>query len=183
MLKNKVLLHSCCGPCSTIVIETLSKNYDVTIFYYNPNIEPDIEYEKRKNEQIKFINEYNPNIKIILGDYENILYHQSITDYESYSEGSIRCYECYKLRLEKTAEYAFNNGYDAFETTLSVSPYKNSNWLLEIGRNLSNKYKITYLEGNYKKEDGYKKSIELAKKYNLYRQDYCGCLKSRNNDL
>ncbi len=182
-MKNRVLLHSCCGPCSTVVIQTLSKDYDVTVFYYNPNVEPYLEYEKRKEEQIRFIQEYNSNIKIIIEDYENDLYKETILEFKELKEKSIRCYHCFKLRMEKTALYASLNGYDAFDTTLSVSPHKSSKWVLEIGQELSKKYNIEYLEGNYKKNDGYKKSIEFSKQYDLYRQDYCGCLMSKNNNL
>lgn len=175
-MKSKILLHSCCGPCSTVVIEDLSKNYDVTVYYYNPNIEPFSEYEKRKEEQIRFINEYNKDIKVIIGDYKNDLYHEAISEYESLPEGSLRCYNCIKHRLENTVIYAKNNNYDLFDTTLSVSPHKNSNWIIKIGQELEEKYGIKYLGGNYKKANGYQKSIELAQKYHLYRQDYCGCL-------
>ncbi len=177
-MKNKLLLHSCCGPCSTIVIEQLIKEYDVTIFYYNPNVEPIVEYEKRKEEQVKFINEFNPNIKIIMQDYDNTEYQDAIKDYHNLGEKSLRCYECYKLRIFKTGKLAKELGFTHFETTLSVSPHKLSKWILELGLEAEKLFKIKYLAGNYKKNDGYKKSIELAKKYDLYRQEYCGCLMS-----
>jgi len=178
---KKLLLHSCCGPCSTVVIELLSKEYEITVFYYNPNIEPILEYEKRKAEQIRFIKEYNPNIKIIIGEYENAAYHNKIANYENLKEKSRRCFECMDLRISKTAKYAKDNGFDLFETTLSVSPHKNSEWIIEIAKKWAAEYNIEYINGNYKKNDGYKRSIELANKYELYRQNYCGCSMSLNN--
>lgn len=180
-MKKKLLLHSCCAPCSTIIIESLIDLYDITIFYYNPNIEPITEYNIRKNEQIRYLNELKQNIQIVIGDYENDYYHQKIANHEHLKENSQRCYECIDLRIQKTALYAKSNNYDCFDTTLSVSPHKNSNWINEIGKKYSLEYKIDYLNGNYKKNDGYKKSVELAKKHNLYRQNYCGCLVSSNN--
>lgn len=174
--KEKLLLHSCCGPCSSYVLEYLCKYFDITVLYYNPNIYPEDEYQKRLREQIKLINELNKNkIKEIDLPYN----HKEFTDYikghETDKEGGIRCHLCYKFRLEKTAGYAKENNFDYFSTTLTVSPYKDSQILNEIGSFLEKKYNIKYLYSDFKKKNGYKRSIELSKKYNLYRQNYCGC--------
>ena len=178
---KKLLLHSCCAPCSSHVIETLTPYFDITIIYYNPNIEPYEEYEKRKKEEIRFINEFphQNKIDIIDCDYDNDKYHTIIKGLESEREGGPRCFKCYYLRLEKCASEAKKGGYDYFGTTLTVSPYKNSQKLNEIGAELEEKYGIPYLYSDFKKKNGYKRSIELSKEYNLYRQDYCGCIYSR----
>ncbi len=174
--RPKLLLHSCCGPCSSYVITYLKDYFDITVLYYNPNIEPREEYEKRKAEQIRLIKELNlPNVKLKDIDYENEKYREVIVGHEKDKEGGDRCHICYNLRLEKCAEIAKNNGYDYFGTTLTVSPYKNAQLLNEIGEELEQKYQVKWLYSDFKKKDGYKKSIELSKEYNLYRQDYCGC--------
>lgn len=179
--KPSVLLHSCCAPCSSHVIATLTPYFDITILYYNPNIEPYEEYEKRKQEEIRFINEYpNQNKLTIMDcDHDNKLYHETIKGLEQEKEGGARCIKCYYLRLDKTAQIAKDKKYDYFATTLTVSPLKNSNKLNEIGEYLSKKYNIKYLFSDFKKKNGYKHSIELSKEYNLYRQDYCGCIYSK----
>ena len=177
LTSNKLLLHSCCGPCSTSVIERLKPYFDITILYYNPNIEPVEEYIKRKAEQIKLLKTLN--IKYYEIDYLNEEFKSKITGYESEPENGFRCHLCYELRLEKTAMIAKKEEFDYFGTTLTVSPYKNSKIINEIGMNLAKKYDIKYLISDFKKEEGYKRSIELSKKYNLYRQDYCGCLFGR----
>lgn len=176
-----VLLHSCCAPCSSHVISTLTPYFDITILYYNPNIEPFEEYEKRKQEEIRFINEFpNKNkLAIIDCDHENEIFHQTIKGLEKEKEGGARCIKCYYLRLDKTAQIAKENNFDYFATTLTVSPLKNSQKLNEIGEYLSQKYNINYLYSDFKKKEGYKHSIELSKEYNLYRQDYCGCIYSK----
>lgn len=174
--KEKLLLHSCCGPCSSYVLEYLCNYFDITVLYYNPNIYPFNEYEKRLHEQIKLINELNNNkIKEIDLPYDHDDFIKNIKGHENDKEGGIRCHLCYKFRLEKTAEYAKNNNYDYFSTTLTVSPYKDSQILNEIGAFLEKKYNIKYLYSDFKKKNGYKRSIELSKKYDLYRQNYCGC--------
>ena len=178
---NKLLLHSCCGPCSTAVIERLKDYFDITILYYNPNIEPKDEYIKRKEEQLKVLKEYNIKFKDI--DYLYEEYRKKVIGYEKEPENGARCLICYELRLEKTAILAKENSFDYFATTLTVSPYKNAKVINEIGLKLQDKYEIKYLLSDFKKEDGYKKSIELSKKYNLYRQDYCGCLFSKEKDI
>lgn len=180
----KVLLHSCCAPCSTQVISVLSDYFDITVFYYNPNIEPKEEYLKRKEEQINLLKKIKTKNKIdfLDCDYFNNEFKNIAIGYENCPEGGQRCHRCYYLRMEKTCKVAKENGYDYFCTTLSVSPYKNSNVLNEIGSTLEKKYNIKYLYSDFKKENGYKKSIEYSKKYNLYRQNYCGCSYSKNNE-
>jgi len=179
--KPRLLLHSCCAPCSTTVIETLKDYFDLTIIYYNPNIEPLDEYEKRKKEQLRIIKEYN--INFLDCDYDNELFHEMSKGLESVPEKGIRCHKCYRLRLEYTAKKALENNYEYFSTTLTVSPYKLSNVINEIGLDLQTKYNIKYLVSDFKKNEGYKKSIELSKKYNLYRQDYCGCIYSKRVNI
>ena len=177
----KILLHSCCAPCSSHVISVLTEYAEVTILYYNPNIEPKEEYEKRKEEEIRFINEFPSTNKldIIDCDYDNELFKEMSKGLEQEKEGGPRCIKCYYLRLEKTAQIAASLNYDYFATTLTVSPLKNSQKLNEIGLILQDKYNIKYLVSDFKKKEGYKHSIELAKEYNLYRQDYCGCIYSK----
>ena len=180
--KPTILLHSCCGPCSSYVITYLKDYFNITVLYYNPNIEPLEEYKKRKQEQIKLIKELNlPNLSILDVDYENDMYRNFIKGHEDDLEGGNRCHLCYELRLEKTALLAKENKFEYFGTTLTVSPYKNAKILNKIGESLSYKYDIKWLYSDFKKKDGYKKSILLSKEYNLYRQDYCGCLFSKNN--
>lgn len=178
----RLLLHSCCAPCSSYVLETLTPYFDITILYYNPNIEPFEEYLYRKEEEIRFIKEFPSinKIDIIDCDYDNELFHEIATNLENAKEGGPRCFKCYNLRLEKTAQIAASNNYDYFATTLTVSPYKNSQKLNEIGFYLEKKYYVKYLYSDFKKNNGYKRSIELSKNYNLYRQDYCGCIYSKN---
>lgn len=179
--KKKLLLHSCCGPCSSYVISYLTNYFDITILYYNPNIYPYDEYLKRKQEQIKLINEIDcsNNLDIMDCDYDNDLYEKCIIGLENEPERGNRCMVCYNLRMEKTAKMAKECNYDYFCTTLSVSPYKNSEWINKIGEKLQIKYNINWLYSDFKKKDGYKQSILLSKKYNLYRQDYCGCIYSK----
>ncbi len=182
--KKKLLLHSCCAPCSSHVITYLQPYFDITIYYYNPNIEPFYEYEKRKNEQIRLINELkkeNINIKYINCDYDNLKFLEFTKGLEKEKEGGIRCNKCFYLRLDETAKFAKENNYDFFGTTLTVSPHKNSKIINEIGLFLEKKYNINFLISDFKKEDGYKKSIILSKKYCLYRQNYCGCHFSNDN--
>ena len=183
--KKKLLLHSCCAPCSSHVISYLTNFFDITILYYNPNISPKDEYDKRKKEQIRLIKEIDKvnNIDIIDCDYDNDLYEEKIKGLENEPERGSRCTICFELRLSKTAKYAKELGYDYFCSTLTVSPYKNSKLLNEIGKKMEELYGVTWLYSDFKKENGYKHSIELSKKYNLYRQDYCGCKYSVRNKL
>jgi len=177
----KLLLHSCCAPCSSYVLEYLSEYFDITIYYYNPNISPKEEFSKRIDEQKRLINELPVKNKIsfISGKYDNSKYEKMIKGLEEQPEGGSRCYLCYKLRLEETAKLAQEMGFDYFTTTLSISPYKNSKVLNEIGEELEKNYNVNYLYADFKKKDGYKRSIELSKIYGLYRQDYCGCIYSK----
>lgn len=178
---NKLLLHSCCGPCSSYVIEYLSDYFEITILYYNPNISPLEEYEFRKKEQIKLIEEIKTKNKVdyLDCDYDPETFEVISKGMENEPEGGKRCSRCYFLRLEKTAVLAKENNYDFFATTLTVSPYKNSQKLNNMGNLLQNKYKVKYLFSDFKKNNGYKRSIELSKLYNLYRQGYCGCIYSK----
>ena len=178
---KKLLLHSCCAPCSSACIERLTPYFDITILYYNPNIEPLEEYEKRKNEEIRFIKEY-PNIHkldIIDCDYDNDKFLQIAKGLENEPERGKRCLKCYNLRMEYTALKAKELGYDYFATTLTLSPLKDSQVLNKIGYALSKKHNIAYLPSDLKKQNGYKRSIELSKEYNLYRQNFCGCIYSK----
>ena len=175
--KPKLLLHSCCGPCSSYVITYLSLYFDITILYYNPNIEPDTEYEKRKQTQLELIDKLKlKNVTFMDIEYSNLDFKNISKNHENDKEGGIRCHLCYDLRLTKTAMLASENNFDYFCTTLTVSPYKNSEKINEIGEKIGNYYNVKWLYSDFKKKDGYKKSIELSKKYNLYRQNYCGCM-------
>lgn len=171
--KKKLLLHSCCAPCSSAVIERLLPYFNITVLYYNPNIMPEEEYEKRKNEQIRFLQKMN--ISMLNIDYSHQDYLNAIKGKENLGEHSSRCYECYKLRLSKTALLAKENKFDLFCTTLSVSPYKNATWINEIMQNLSKQFEVDYLPSDFKKENGYLRSLQLSKENNFYRQTYCGC--------
>ncbi len=187
-LDNKVprlLLHSCCAPCSSYVIEYLSNYFDISIYYYNPNISPYEEYIKRKNEQIRFIKEFKSKnmLDIIDCDYDNDTYEELIKGLENEPERGNRCTVCFNLRLNNTALKAKELDYDFFGTTLTVSPYKNSNLINEIGLELEKKHDIKFLVSDFKKKNGYKRSIELSKEYNLYRQDFCGCKYSKRAKL
>ena len=176
-LKDKptLLLHACCGVCSSSVLERLYSFFDITVLYYNPNIYPKEEYIKRLNVQKEIINKMHLDVKIIEIGYLDEDFKEISKGYENEKEGGIRCNKCYYLRLDKTAKIAKEKGFDYFTTTLSVSPYKDSQKLNKIGEVLSEKYGIKYLYSDFKKKEGYKRSNILAKKYNLYRQHYCGC--------
>lgn len=174
---EKLLLHSCCAPCSSSVIRRLEKYFDISVLFYNPNIEPIEEYLKRKSEQIKLLKKLK--VKYIDIDYLNNEFREKIAGFENDKEGGKRCFICYNLRLNKTASIAKEKGFDYFTTTLTVSPYKDSKVINLIGESLASKNKIKFLNSDFKKEEGYKKSIYLSKKFNLYRQDYCGCLFSK----
>ena len=180
--KKKLLLHSCCGPCSSYVISYLTNYFDITILYYNPNIYPYEEYLKRKEEQIRLIEEIAKinTVNILDCDYDNDTYEELIKGLEKEPERGKRCWICYQMRMEKTAKVAKKYNYDYFCTTLSVSPYKNTDWINQIGKELESKYDIKWLYSDFKKKDGYKKSILLSQKYNLYRQNYCGCIYSKS---
>ncbi len=174
-MKKKLLLHSCCGPCSTTAITRLSQEYEVAVYYYNPNIYPEEEFIKRQNTQKQFLQKYNPEIKLIEGEYENNLYEERIKGFRGCKEGGERCKYCFRLRLEKTANLAKKLNYDLFATTLTVSPHKNAKLINEIGKQIENERGVEYLPSDFKKQDGYLQSIRLSKEYDLYRQNYCGC--------
>lgn len=179
-----LLLHSCCAPCSSYVLEYLRRYFEITVFYYNPNISMEEEYQKRVAEQKRLITAYNtlPDsgypISVIEGDYEPEVFYAAAKGLEQCPEGGGRCLACYELRLRKTAELAKQLGQDYFTTTLTISPLKNAAKLNEIGERLSGEYQIPWLPSDFKKKDGYKRSIELSAEYGLYRQNYCGCVYS-----
>ena len=172
-----LLLHSCCGPCSTSVLELLSDYFKVTLLYYNPNIYPSDEYYKRLEEQKKVLDKVNGRfeIKFLEGRYDPSEYFDAVKGVEHLPEGSQRCFNCYELRLKEAAQFAKNLNMDYFATTLSVSPYKNAQIINELGEKIANEYGVLHLPNDFKKKDGYKKSVELSKSWNIYRQDYCGC--------
>lgn len=190
--RKKLLLHSCCAPCSSYVLEYLREYFDITVFFYNPNISNSVEYEKRLQEEIKLIEAYNKQvengdfenmnstenarmIKIMEVGYEPSEFFEAVKGYEHCKEGGDRCYKCFELRLRKSAKVAKEGGFDYFTTTLTISPLKNANWLNEIGRLEGEKEGVLFLPSDFKKKDGYKRSIQLSKDFDLYRQDFCGC--------
>lgn len=173
----KLLLHSCCAPCSSYVLEYLSSYFEITVFYYNPNIFPESEYTKRIWEQQMLIDKLPAKypVSFMAGRYDKERFYEMAEGLEHIKEGGERCMKCYELRLRETAEIAETAGFDYFTTTLSISPLKNAAKLNEIGAKLASEYGIAYLPSDFKKKNGYKRSIELSKVYGLYRQDYCGC--------
>ena len=181
----RLLLHSCCAPCSSHVLEYLSNYFDITVFYYNPNIFPESEYTKRIVEQQKLISDMPMKYpaSFIAGTYESARFYAMAKRMEDVKEGGARCFGCYALRLEETAKLAKEGEFDYFTTTLSISPLKNAEKLNEIGLKLADKYGVSYLPSDFKKKNGYKRSIELSKEYGLYRQDYCGCEFSQRNGI
>lgn len=175
-----VLLHTCCAPCCSAVIEHLKETFGISLFFYNPNITESEEYHKRYEELIDYIGKRHYNIKIEEGRYNpRADFFENVKGLESAREGGERCYKCYKLRMEETAKRAKEEGFEYFTTALSISPMKNSRWINEIGEELSKKYGIKYLYSDFKKKGRYKESIEISKDYDLYRQDYCGCIYSK----
>ena len=181
---KRILLHSCCAPCSTHVITMLANTYRVTVFYYNPNITIETEYSLRKEEQIQLIQKFNNQtfgypIEFLEGDYEPDLYFHQIRGNEDQPEGGKRCELCFRMRLLKTAMCAINSDFDCFMTTLTISPLKNSDQINGIGHEIETEVGIKYLPTDFKKGNGYLHSIELSKEYQLYRQDYCGCIYSK----
>lgn len=177
----KLLLHVCCAPCSSYCLEYLSNYFEITLFFYNPNIAPREEFDKRADELKRFISEIplrNP-VHLDVGEYHPEDFDRMAKGLELLPEGEARCYKCYELRLRETAKKCEAECYDYFTTTLSISPYKNAVWLNEIGERLAREYQSEYLYSDFKKKDGYKRSIELSQEYHLYRQDYCGCVYSK----
>ncbi|MBO4289012.1 MAG: epoxyqueuosine reductase QueH [Lachnospiraceae bacterium] len=183
--KPKILLHSCCGPCSTAVVIQLAQDYQVTVFFYNPNIGPREEYLLRLENQKKFLKEYDPDgtkgIGFIEGDYDDERFYEAVRGLAEEKEGGARCIECFRLRLSRTAELAAELGFDLFTTTLTVSPHKNAELINAIGEELAQACGVPWLNSNFKKKDGYLRSIRLSKEYGLYRQNYCGCIFSMND--
>lgn len=169
-----LLLHSCCAPCSSACLERLKEHFRVTVFYYNPNIDEEAEYEKRKAEQIRFLRETGW-ADILDCDYDARAFLEISKGLEKEPERGKRCYLCYRLRLKKTAETAKEKGFAYFATTLTLSPHKNAEWLNEIGAKEGDRVGVNYLFSDFKKKGGYYRSIELSKEYDLYRQDFCGC--------
>ena len=177
--RPKLVLHSCCAPCSTYVLKILSEIFNMQVLFFNPNIYPEEEYEKRLQEQISLITAMGLNVKVIKKDYESSLFYEKVKGLENLGEGSERCNQCIALRLEKTATYAAENEFDYFTSTLSISPLKNADMINKAGQILEDKYQVKFLMADFKKNNGFKHSIDLSKKYNLYRQDYCGCIFSK----
>ena len=179
--KPRLLLHSCCAPCSSYVLAYLNKYFNITVFYYNPNITNKEEYLKRKQEQIRLISELPAinKINILDADYNPEKFFEISKGLENCREGGERCFKCYKLRLEATAKAAKENSFNYFCTTLTISPLKNAQKINEMGQMLGDEYQISFLPSDFKKKEGFKKSIELSSQYNLYRQNYCGCIYSK----
>lgn len=175
--KKRLLLHACCAPCSSYVIEYLSHYFDITILYYNPNIDTEEEFSHRLLELERFVKEFKPEnkVEVVSLGYDNKEYLEEIKGLESEKEGGARCLKCFRLRLLKACLYAKENNFDYFTTTLTISPLKNSRILNEIGRELEGFYGVKYLYSDFKKREGYKRSIVLSHEFHLYRQDYCGC--------
>ena len=176
----KLLLHSCCAPCSSYVLEYLSNYFSITVFYYNPNIYPDEEYEKRVREQQEFIRKLPAKhpISFCEGAFDKERFYEVTKGLEQEPEGGIRCEVCFRLRLEESALLAKEMGMDYFTTTLSISPMKNARILNQIGLEMGEKHGVEYLFSDFKKKNGFKRSVELSEEYDMYRQDYCGCVYS-----
>lgn len=179
--QKNMLLHVCCAPCSSHVLSVLHDEYNITAFFYNPNITSKQEHDKRIEELKRFAKqaEFAKGTQIVEAMFEPERFFEIAKGLEHEPERGERCYKCYELRLEETAKYAKSHAFDVFTTTLSISPHKNATWLNEIGMRLAEKYHIPYLYSDFKKKNGYAHSIELSKEYNLYRQDYCGCIYSK----
>ena len=198
--RPSLLIHSCCAPCSSYVLTYLARYFDITVLYYNPNIYPPEEFDKRKNEQERLIEALNrdlrtgdeeggaavmpegsADIRFVAGDYDPQVFFEMAKGLEDVPEGGERCFKCYELRMREAAAAAREGGYDYFTTTLSISPLKNAGKINEIGEELEKEYGVKHLPSDFKKKEGYKQSIELSRKYDLYRQDYCGCVFSRRD--
>lgn len=180
--KPSLLLHVCCAPCSSSCLEYLKGHFDITLLFYNPNISPKAEHDKRFNELIRFIKEKNrkgDGIKVLDVNYQPERFAEISKGLERESEGGKRCKKCFELRLEETAKICKEKNFDFFTTTLTISPYKDSELLNSIGKEMAEKYQIKYLFSDFKKHEGYKRSLELSREYELYRQEYCGCSHSK----
>lgn len=183
-LKKTLLLHSCCAPCSSYVLEYLSRYFYITVFYYNPNIYPPKEYDTRMEEQKRLVSQMPVllPVRVVEADYEPELFFEMAQGMERIPEGGERCFLCYEMRMKKAAAYAADQGFDYFTTTLSISPLKNAGKLNEIGLKLAEETGVPYLVSDFKKKNGYKRSIELSAEYGLYRQNYCGCVYSQREE-
>ena len=176
-----LLLHSCCAPCSSYVLEYLSNFFEITVLYYNPNIYPEQEYDKRVNEQEKLIEQMHTRypVHMIRGRFDPREFYDAVRGLEQIPEGGERCHACFRLRLAESARIAAEGSFDYFTTTLTISTLKNAGKLNEIGEELSHLYGVPWLPSDFKKKNGYKRSVELSARYGLYRQDYCGCVFSK----
>ena len=179
--RERLLLHCCCAPCSSATLERLQDRFEVDIFFYNPNIEPEEEFRKRAGEEERFVREFRPDggVKVVIAPYDHETFERLARGREHLPERGERCYLCYEARMRKTAEYAKEHGYAWFTTSLSISPYKSARWINEIGERLAEETGIGFLHSDFKKQNGYARSIELSREYGLYRQDWCGCRFSR----
>ncbi len=180
-IRPKLLLHSCCAPCSSYVLEYLNEYFNITVLFYNPNLIDEDEFEKRYNEQIKInesLSNINP-IQLVKIPYDGESYLNEVKGLEDIKEGGIRCKTCFEMRLRESALYAKENSFDYFTTSLSISPLKNSQLLNQLGLAIEKEVGVKYLESDFKKKNGYKRSVELSKENELYRQDYCGCIFSK----
>ena len=178
-IRPKLLLHACCAPCSSYVLEYLTNYFDITVFFYNPNISPESEYLHRVNEIKRLISEMCPSVKFIEGRYEPKKFYEMAKGLENEPERGARCVKCYRMRIEESAVIAKQNNFDYFTTTLSISPQKDSHVLNSIGKEISEIYNVPYLYSDFKKKGGYKRSIELSAEFHLYRQNFCGCIYSK----
>lgn len=178
----RLLLHSCCAPCSSYTLEYLSRYFDITVYYFNPNISPKQEFDKRFEEQKRLISQmpFKNSVTLVEGDYNYDDFLEIAKGLENVPEGGERCFRCYKMRLESTARLAKEQGFDYFCTTLSISPLKNSQKINELGFEIEEKYGVKWLPSDFKKREGYKRSIQLSREYSLYRQNFCGCVFSKN---
>lgn len=180
-VRPTLLLHVCCAPCSSYVQEYLTDFFDITLLFYNPNMDTAEEYEHRSRELERLVDEAGFPSETVICRYDPESFEKIASGLEEEPEGGRRCKKCYELRMRRTAEYAARHGFDYFTTTLSISPYKNADWINEIGEKLAEEYNIKHLTSDFKKRNGYKRSIELSGVYDLYRQDYCGCRMSRES--
>ena len=178
-IRPKLLLHACCAPCSSYVLEYLTNYFDITVFFYNPNISSESEYLHRVNEIKRLISEMCPSVKFIEGRYEPKKFYEMAKGLENEPERGARCVKCYRMRIEESAVIAKQNNFDYFTTTLSISPQKDSHVLNSIGKEISEIYNVPYLYSDFKKKGGYKRSIELSAEFHLYRQNFCGCIYSK----
>lgn len=186
--RPRLLLHACCAPCSSYCLEYLSEYFDITVLFYNPNLYPETEYDKRAKEEERLIETMNSKaadeskkIKLKVADFDSAEFYDKVKGLENCKEGGDRCRECFTLRLEKSAKYAAENGFDFFTTTLTISPLKNAKLLNEIGEGAGEKFGVKHLPSDFKKKGGYQRSIVLSREYELYRQNYCGCVFSQRD--